>query len=45
MFFIVMNDFGFPAYSLFYISGRIAIESNPTDYFQPDSPWLGNTNL
>lgn len=40
-----MNDFGFPPSELFGLVLKFGVEPKDTDYYDPNSPWLGNSNL
>lgn len=43
--FIVLNDFGFPPGELFGLVLKFGVEPADTDFYDPNSPWLGNSNL
>ena len=44
-YFVVFRDFGFSPLSLFYLTKVPYFTHNPTDYYDPSHPTLGNTNI
>ena len=43
--FIIMNDFGIPPMQLFWMCSKLGYSPLTTDTYDPNSPWLGNSNL
>ena len=40
-----MNDFGVPASQIYFLNGKKGVAPLTTDFYDPYSPYLGNSNL